>query len=115
MDPIGGRVVDGDSDGQIGLVEAHDRQPDDTARIGRSVGPAHRLVDERDQRASLGVVGQHRLQRRLGVAEPVRVRVALRREDAERDGEAAEDAEVVGDDAHAGARRAGVERRPLEP
>ena len=115
VDPIGGLVIDGDSDGQIGLVEAHDRQPDDTARIGRSVGPAHRLVDECDQRVSLGVVGQHRLQRRLGVAEPVRVRVALRREDAERDGEVAEDAEVVGDDAHAGARRAGVERRPLEP
>ena len=77
-----------------GSSSVDDRQPDD-ARLGRAIGTAHRLVDESDQRRALPLVGQHRGQKLLRLAEPVAVRSAAL-EDAQCLGQVAEHAEVLG-------------------
>ena len=98
-DVVVGRVVDGDRH-----VERRARdaavdygQPGGTARVGGALLATERVVDEADQGVALSVDGQHRAEVVLGVAEPVRVGVAVE-EEAQRGGEVLERAEI---DTHA--------------
>jgi hypothetical protein len=109
-------VVERHGNCQVLVLEAHDREPGRAGGVRRAIRAAERLVDEVDQRFALARVGEHGGERLGRVAEPAWVRVAVGSEQPDRGGEVAEDAEVVGRDAHSRPpRRIGPRETVAEP
>ena len=88
-----------DRDGQVRVVVGDEGQAHPALVVGRDRAVVEDLVQERDERLALRVVGQHGAEPRRGVAQPARVGRAVPH-DPERGGEVAQHAEVGGGDRH---------------